>query len=76
MYTRTTQLKHSFSRFGARICNSIPQSIRVLLYSFKASLQRLLLRKLEDTDVDTPTLINKLSKMILNVKEACNFVTL
>ena len=70
-YSRTNQLKHSFSRFGARIWNSIPQSIRVLpKHKFKASLHQLLLHilELEDTYVDTPSLINKLSNMTWNVK--------
>ena len=40
-YSRTNQLKHSFSRFGARIWNSIPQSIRLLpKHKFKASLHQ------------------------------------
>ena len=67
-YSRTNQLKHSFSIFGARICNSIPQSIRILpKHKFKVSLHQLFLRilELEDTYVDTPTLVNKLSKMIV-----------
>ena len=65
-YSRTNQLKDSFSRFGARIWNSIPQSIRVLpKHKFMVSLHQLLLHILEseDTYVDTPTLVNKLSKM-------------
>lgn len=46
-YSRTNQLKHSFSIFGARIWNSIPQGIRVLpKHKFKASLHLL---ELEDT---------------------------
>ena len=67
--SRTNQLKNSFSIFGARIWNSIPQSIRILpKHKFKVSLHQLFLRilELEDTYVDTPTLVNKLSKM--NVK--------
>ena len=78
-YSRTNQLKHSFSRFGARIWNSIPQSIRLLpKHKFKASLHQLLLHilELEDTYVDTPTLIHKLNKMTWNVKQSCNFVKL
>ena len=65
-YSRTNHLKHSFSIFGARIWNSIPQSIRILSkHKFKDSLHQLLLHilELEDTYVDTPTLVNKLSKM-------------
>ena len=68
-YSRTNQLKPSFSIFGARIWMGIPQSIRILpKHKFKVSLHQLLLRilELEDTYVDTPTLVNKLSKM--NVK--------
>ena len=70
-YSRTNQLKHSFSRFGARIWNSVAQSIRVLpKHKFKACLHQLLLPilKLGDTQVDTHTLVIKLSKMIWNVK--------
>ena len=66
-YSRTNHLKYSFSRFGASIWNSIPLSIRVLpKHKFKASSHQLLLYilELEDTYIDTPTLINKLSKMI------------
>ena len=77
-YSRTNQLKYSFSRFGAGIWNSIPQSIRVLpKHKFKTSLHQLVLRflKLENTYVDTPTLVNEISKMIWNVKYACNCVT-
>ena len=47
------------SIFGARIWNSIPQSIRILSkHKFKDSLHQLLLHilELEDTYVDTPTL--------------------
>ena len=65
-YSRTNQLKHSFSIFGARIWSSIPQSIRILpKHKFKVSLHVLFLHilELEDTYVDTPTLVNKLSKM-------------
>ena len=65
-YSRTNHLKHSFSMFGARIWNSIPQSIRILpKHKFKDSLHQLRLRilELEDTYVDTPTLVNKLSKL-------------
>ena len=65
-YSRTNHLKHSFSIFGARIWNSIPQSIRIhSKHKFKDSLHQLLLHilELEDTYVDTPTLVNKLSKM-------------
>ena len=68
-YSRTNQLKHSFSIFGARIWNNILQSIRILpKHKFQVSLHQLFLRilELEDTYVDTPTLVNKLSKM--NVK--------
>ena len=49
---RLNLLKYSFSRFGARIWNSVPQSMRVLPeHKFKASLDQLLLHilKLEDT---------------------------
>ena len=70
-YSRTNQLKQSFSRFCARIWNSIPQSTQVLpKYKFKASSHQLVLRilKLEDSHVDTPALVNMLSKMIWNVK--------
>ena len=60
--------KYSFSRFGARIWNSIPQRIRVPpKHKFKASLHQLLLES-EDRYVDTPTLINKLSKLTSNAK--------
>ena len=65
-YSRTNQLKHSFSIFGARIWNSIPQSIRILAkHKFKVSLHQPLLGILEqgDTYVDTPTLVNKLRKV-------------
>ena len=58
-YSRTNQLKHSFSIFDARILNSIPQSIRILSrHKFKVSLHQLFLRILElkDTYVGTPTL--------------------
>ena len=61
-YSRTNQLKNSFSVVG-------PQSIRILpKHKFKVSLHQLFLRilELEDTYVDTPTLVHKLSKM--NVK--------
>ena len=64
-------LKYSFSTFGARIWSSIPQCIQVLpKHKFPASLHQLLLHilELEDTYADTPTLINKLSKMTRNVK--------
>ena len=67
-YSRTNQLKHPFSIFGARTWNSNPQSIRILpKQKFKVSLHQLLLRilELEDTYVDTPSLVNKLSKMKL-----------
>ena len=38
-YSRTNHSKYSFSRFGVRIWNSIPQSIPVLPeHKFKASL--------------------------------------
>ena len=51
-YSRTNQLKHSFSIFGARIWNSIPQSIRILpKYKFKVSLHQLFLRILELEDL-------------------------
>ena len=41
-YSRTNQLKHSFSIFGARIWNSIPQSIQILpTHKFKGSLHQL-----------------------------------
>ena len=59
-------LKYLFSTFCARIWSSIPQSVQVLLkHKFKASLHQLLLHilELEDTYVDTPSIINKLSKM-------------
>ena len=65
-YSRANHLKHSFPIIGARIWNSIPQSIRILpKHKFKDSLHQLLLRilELEDTYVDTPTLVNTLSKM-------------
>ena len=48
---------------------TIPQSIRILpKYKFKVSLHQFFLHilELEDIYVDTPTLVNKLSKM--NVK--------
>ena len=57
-YSRTNHLKHSFSIFGARVWNSIPQSIRTVpKHEFKVSLHQLLLRilELEDTCVDTST---------------------
>ena len=42
-YSRTNQLKHSFSIFGARIWISIPQSVRTLpKHKFKVSLHQLL----------------------------------
>ena len=45
---RLNLLKYSFSRFGARIWNSVPQSMRVLPENkFKASLDQLLLHILE-----------------------------
>ena len=65
-YSRTNQSKYSFSRFGARIWNSIPQRIRILpKHKCKVSLHqfRLHILELEDTYVDTPTLMNKLSKL-------------
>ena len=49
---RLNLLKYSFSRFGARIWNSVPQSMRVLPeHKFKASLDQVLLHilELEDT---------------------------
>ena len=49
---RLNLLKYSFSRFGARIWNSVPQSMRVFPeHKFKASLDQLLLHilELEDT---------------------------
>ena len=54
-YSRTNQLKKSFSVFGARIWNSIPQSIRILP-KHKVSLHQFFLRilEMEDTYVDTP----------------------
>ena len=59
-YSRTNQLKHSFSILGARIWNSIPQSIRILpKHKFKLSLHQLYflcILELEDTCVDTPIL--------------------
>ena len=66
-YSRANHLKYSFSRFGARIWNSIPLSVRVPpKHKFKASSHQFLLYilELEDTYIDTPTLINKLGKMI------------
>ena len=45
---RTNQLQHSFSRFDARIWNSIHQTIRVLLtHKFKTSPHQLLLHILK-----------------------------
>ena len=67
-HSRTNHLKHSFSIFAARIWNSIFQSIRILpKHKFEDSLHQLILRilELEDTYVDTPTLVNKLSKLIV-----------
>ena len=64
-YSRTNQLKHSSSTIGARIRNSIPQSIRILpKHNSKVSLHQLflLILELEDTYVDAPTLANELSK--------------
>ena len=64
-YSRSSQLKHSSSRFDTRSWNSILQSIQVLpKHKFKASLRQLLLRfrRLEDTYVYTPTLINQKMK--------------
>ena len=63
-YSRTNQLKHSFSIFGARIWKSIPQSIQILsTHKFKGSLHQLFLHilELEDYYVDTPTSVNKLT---------------
>ena len=59
---RLNLLKYSFSRFGARIWNSVPQSMRVLPeHKFKASLDQLALfthfRIGGYFYVDTPTLI-------------------
>ena len=63
------QEQHGFKiKFGTVF---LMQSIQVLpTHKFKPSLHQLLLRilKLEDTHVDTPTLINKLSKVIWKVK--------
>ena len=50
-HSRTNHLKDSFSIFGARIWNSIPQSIRILpKHKFKVPLHQLLLRILEMED--------------------------
>ena len=66
-YSRSNQLKHSFF-YHARIWNStrfLKVSEHSLNINFKVSLHQLLLRilELEDTSVDTPTFVNKLSKM-------------
>ena len=59
-YSRTNQLKNSFSIFCARIWNSIPQSIRTLpKHKFKVSLHHLFLciLELEDTYVHLTLLL-------------------
>ena len=59
-HSRTNHLKHSFSIFGARIWNSILQSIRILpKHKFEDSLHQLLLRilEMEDSYVDAPTFL-------------------
>ena len=62
LFLYPTQVLSDNFIFGAKIWNSIPQSIRILpKHKFKDSLHQLLLRilELEDTYVDTPTLVNK-----------------
>ena len=63
--SRTERMKNSFSRTGAKIRNSIPDSDRALpKYKFKNTLQSRLLDILiqEDTYVGVRTLIDIFSK--------------
>ena len=68
-HSRMDHKKNSFSRSGAKIWNSIPNSDHALPeYIFKNTLQSLLLDILihEDTYVDLRTLINIFSKYKIN----------
>ena len=63
--------KLSFSRFGAKLWNEIPRSIRHLPKNkFKKTLRKLLFDILnsEDDYIDTPTLIKKV-KLAKNVEK-------
>ena len=69
-HSRTDQVKNSFSRIGAKIWNSIPDSDRVLpKYKFKNSIQSRLLDILiqEDTYVGLRTLLTYLVNIKLSV---------
>ena len=69
-HSRTDQVKNSFSRIGAKIWHSIPDSDRVLpKYKFKNTLQSRLLDILiqEDTDVGLRTLLTYLVNIKLSV---------
>ena len=69
-HSRTDQVKNSFSRIGAKIWNSIPDSDRVLpKYKFKNTLQSRLLDILiqEDTYVGLRTLLTYLVNMKLSL---------
>ena len=69
-HSRTDQVKNSFSRIGAKIWNSIPDSDRVLpKYKFKNTLQSRLLDILiqEDTNVGLRTLLTYLVNIKLSV---------
>ena len=69
-HSRTDQEKNSFSRIGAKIWNSIPDSDRVLpKYQFKNSIQSRLLDILvqEDTNVGLRTLLTYLVNIKLSV---------
>ena len=68
--SKTDQVKNSFSRIGAKIWNSIPDSDRVLpKYKFKNTLQSRLLDILiqEDTNVGLRTLLTYLVNIKLSV---------
>ena len=69
-HSRTDQVKNSFSRIGAKIWHSIPDSDRVLpKYKFKNTLQSRLLDILipEDTCVGLRTLLTHLVNIKLSV---------
>ena len=69
-HSRTDQVKNSFSRIGAKIWNSIPDSDRVPpRYKFKNTLQSRLLDILiqEDTNVGLRTLLTYLVNIKLSV---------
>ena len=69
-HSRTYQARNSFSNFGAKIWNSIPDSDRVPpKYKFKNTLQSRLLDILiqEDTNVGLRTLLTYLVNIKLSV---------